>query len=570
MNSNYTFDVVVIGGGPHGITYANWIKQWRPETSIVVIEKQKSPGYKIGESTLSTATRSFIAQGLSLPVLRRLFGNKNGIRFWWTDEHTDHLRRHVDVVDIEETFQVERRVLETALHQAATRRNITLMTGTRVLMRQSDIDSETKTITCEGPDGPFTISCKMVCDASGPASLIARNKKLYRKAPERNQTFTTHAYYAYFKQKKDVPVPHWQEPATRHICFPGGWMWFVNMTSWEQTPNANLQNMIQYLLDHEEGPDESYPSRQALCEQFGCTTEETVSIGFVIRADQDDTKGMSPAERFRHYVEKHPAISWVMDHYELIDQPYGKKTAHQSFHNLVHDSEQMAGDGWCLVGDAAAFVNPIFSPGLNLGSGSCYMAARATVNGLNANQVDRSSFGNYEHYMRSVYNALLNETDMYYRSFNHVDSYEWTLLLKIFYGAADIIVRDTTYTATDPYVHDLLNPAFIEHVDHARQLLRHGEEQQVPPLEVAMQVRDIVQPFVQEVLSRPHVQELNLGTVLNQYTSMGERVSQKERVNPQFGVVCCDHCTSFMDNSLGTCPVCGTPRTPAVTQRLAA
>lgn len=56
-----------------------------------------------------------------MPVLCRLFGNKAGIRFWWTGPETDRLHRRVDVVDIEEAFQVERRVLDFAFQESARR-----------------------------------------------------------------------------------------------------------------------------------------------------------------------------------------------------------------------------------------------------------------------------------------------------------------------------------------------------------------------------------------------------------------------------------------------------------------
>jgi len=46
------YDVAVVGGGPLGLAYATWLKQDRPETRIVVLEKRATPGFKIGESAL--------------------------------------------------------------------------------------------------------------------------------------------------------------------------------------------------------------------------------------------------------------------------------------------------------------------------------------------------------------------------------------------------------------------------------------------------------------------------------------------------------------------------------------
>src|SRR5439155_11603743 len=70
------YDVVVIGGGPHGLAYATWIKQDRPETRIALVEKRQAPGLKIGESTLGPVIRAWMSLGVPLPAMRRLFNNK--------------------------------------------------------------------------------------------------------------------------------------------------------------------------------------------------------------------------------------------------------------------------------------------------------------------------------------------------------------------------------------------------------------------------------------------------------------------------------------------------------------
>ena len=557
------FDVVVIGGGPHGLTYATWLKRWRPETRVAVVERAAEPGFKIGESLLSSATRSFIAAGLPMPVLRRLFGNKAGIRFWWTGPETARLHRHLDAVDIEETFQVERRMLEIAMQEAAARRGIELFRGVKVDVSRSELEGPAKRIRCEGPDGPFWIRCRMVCDASGPASVLGRHFGVYRKAPERSDTFTTNAYYAYFRQKRDVPVRFWQEPTTRHVCFPGGWMWFIDLVSWERTPEEPLRRMVRHLLDlHAAGsdaPDEAFPSRHELAARFGCTPERIVSAGFTVRDDHDDTRGMSVPDRFRHYVARHPGIARLMEHYELVEDPYGPHTTFRAFSNLVHDSSRYAGDGWCLIGDAAAFVNPLFSPGLNLGAGGCYAAAQATVAALDRGDLSRDAFAAFERYVADVYEAVLHETDLYYRAFAHVDAYEAALRHKLVYGAADVIQRDYVYAPGDLNVHGLLNPDFRAQVDAARAVLRAGEEHGTPSAEVAAAVRAQLEPFALSVLARPDVRRLGLEDVFSDYAADGRRVARKRRHRAAFGFRVCPSCDARVDRALARCPVCGTP-----------
>ncbi|MDT9278023.1 MAG: hypothetical protein P5680_26415, partial [Limnospira sp. PMC 737.11] len=162
--------------------------------------------------------------GLTLPVMRRLFGNKAGLRWFHTEKSTDKLNGHFDIVDIEETYQVERRVLETALqHLMRTRDNMNILSGVQVKVRNSQLNGDVKELLCEDSDGSqFTVRAKVVCDASGPASVLPRHFNVYRKAPEKHATFSYNSYFAYFRPKENVDIDFWTYPATRHICFREG------------------------------------------------------------------------------------------------------------------------------------------------------------------------------------------------------------------------------------------------------------------------------------------------------------------------------------------------------------
>ncbi len=558
-NSN-EFDAVVIGGGPHGLTYAHWLREQRPGTRIAVVERNESPGFKIGESTLSSATKSMVATGLPMPVLRRLFGNKAGIRFWWTDKESATLQKHIDVVDIEETFQVERRVLEIAMQESVGRHpEITLMTGTKIDLKNSMIEGRSKEISCIDRTGQQQLlKTPLLCDASGPAALMARHRKKLVKDPAAEKTFTTNAYYAYFRGKGPKDLPHWNEPATRHLCFPGGWTWFISLTSWEKTPEDNLRSMIRFLIDHPEGPDESYPTREELCERFDCTTEQVTSVGFVVRSDLDETTDLNAEQSFRHYAESHPAIASLLDHYELIEEPYQGRRAYGSFRNMLHLNTEPAGDGWVSVGDAALFVNPLFSPGMNLGSGTCYLAAQLSAEGLDRNDLSRSHFKKYGGYISSLYKALVAETDLYYRSFEDPRLYELALTLKIFYGTADVIQGAGDYSEEDLNVHGLLNTEFRDIVDGVRILLQEGESEGLSLDERYRRVYDVIRPFIDRLLDRPEVRRLRIGSLFSNYDARGRRVSKGRRRRKAFGVRNCRSCHSWSDRSLPQCPVCGT------------
>lgn len=551
-------EVAVIGAGPLGAGFAAFLADGRPRTSITVLERRAEPGYKIGESTLGTTTRWLRQMGLPMPVLRRIFGIKSGIRFWWTGPGDTELHRHVDAGDVDETFQVERRVLETALVELMRRRGVDVRLGTRVNVPASTFDEDRIHLRCEPEDGdPYDLIADLACDASGPASVLPRRFGVYRRAPERHGTFNTNSYYAYYRPREDAPVPHWNEPATRHICFSQGWCWFITVVSWEQTPQENLEAMIAALLDHPEGPDESYPSRRELEERFGCRSEVILSVGFTVRGDRDSALGESIGGRFTHYLERYPTIARILDHYELIETPYGKRQPYSAFQQLAHDATRVAGDRWCAVGDAASFTNPLFSPGLNFGTGTAYEAAQDAQRALRAGDLSQAAFRGYQHYADRMHETLMAFNDMLYRSFAHPETFERVLAMFLYHSASDVLARDE-YSETDPYVWDLLNSEFRRRVDEVRHVLRIAEERGHDPATAVGDVRAITDAYIGELLARPALQELELGPVLREFDERGERAPVRYDGPPgPFTATRCPTCRQWHDAALGRCPVCG-------------
>lgn len=560
-------DVAVIGAGPLGMFYAMWVKRFRPETNIVVLDRRLHPVHKVGESTLSTTVRAFNAMGLTLPVMRRLFGNKAGLRWFHTQKDTDQLNGHFDIVDIEETYQVERRVLETALqHLMRTREEMTILNGVQVKVRDSQLTGDIKQLLCEDAGGEqFTVRAKVVCDASGPASVLPRHFNVYRKAPERHQTFSYNSYFAYFRPKTKVDIDFWDYPATRHICFPEGWLWFISLMSWEESSQEDLEAMIKHLIDHPYEDDADLPTRETLSEKFGTSYEPIFSIGFTIRTDRD-VDGLSIQERFEHWVKTYPAIQWVLDHFELVEAPYeGKQRAHFAFMNMLHDAEQVAGDGWCAVGDAALFINPFLSLGLNYGTGTAYMAAKDTAAGLTNGDISTNAFKTYQTYVDAIYEQKVRETDMYYRSFNHPISYERVLALTIANGILDVLPRDG-YSDSDPYVFDPLNPRWVEITKQIVEIQREGEQKGDDPEVTAQAVKKVVDNYIDMLRETTNLNDVPLSHYTRFYDNLGNRLENPnhDKGHGDYEAIVCSSCTLYFDDSLTMCPYCGEPKHESV------
>ncbi len=553
------YDVVVIGSGPIGIFYAATLKKLRPQTTIAVLERKGQPGHKVGESTLSSTVRAFRAMGLSFPMMQRLFGTKAGLRFFNTHPGTDQLEREIDITDIEETFQVERRVLEIALHETASRRGIDVLKETTLLPKASTFSANGNRLLCKTATGEeLILNCQLVADASGPASVLPKHFGVYRKDMELYDTFNCNAYYAYFKLKKDVPLRFWEYPATRHITFPGGWLWFITLTSWDKMADENLSAMVKSLLDRADNgdPEESYPTRNQLEAQYGAESEQTISVGFAIRADRDIAEG-SIGERFAHYVKQHPAIAWVMEHYELVEDPYQEhKSPWFTVANMAHDVTQAAGDGWCAIGDAALFSNPIFSPGMTFGTGTAYMAACDSAAALNSGDLHRASFATYEDYARKLIDALLDDTDTLYRSFEHVDSYERVIADRFFSAVPDIYDRDE-YTETDPYVWEFLSPENRQRSKDLKAIFRDGERAGKSPAAISKEVNALITPYISALCARPEIAEIRLGRFFNFYDNQGNYVEKVRKARGTIEFTRCSCCKLFVNDAQVSCSNCG-------------
>ncbi len=65
-----SYDVAVIGAGAVGLGYAIRVKRDHPELRVLVLEKAKEPGFKIGESTLSVTIEHLLELGFTTPQSR--------------------------------------------------------------------------------------------------------------------------------------------------------------------------------------------------------------------------------------------------------------------------------------------------------------------------------------------------------------------------------------------------------------------------------------------------------------------------------------------------------------------
>ena len=556
---NQSFDVVVVGGGTLGLVYSCWLKQLKPETSILILEAQSRPSYKIGESTLSSTIRCMKDIGFTYPILRRLFDVKEGLAYWWTGEKEANIHSPMDIMGLDETFQFERSVFESALMKIARSKGIQILQDARVRIRDCELDSKQKTVRFVHAGTDKEVKAKIICDGTGPSAVVSRSFGVKRQELD---DFNTNSYYAYFKVKEKAPIANWNRPTTRHLCFKEGWMWFINLSSWKGSSHENIDEMIDHLLSLSGRPDQEFPSREALKKQFNTQSERIVSIGFVVRRDLLDTPNMSAEKAFEFFRQKYPAIDQMLENYELIPEQYSHTTWHKRMH-IANKKDRVSGKGWLAVGEAAFLVDPFLSTGLNYGVGTSYMAAKASVSALDQdNYHTEHAFAKYERYCSDVFETLYNEVGMFYRAFKYKETFERILMFKLAYIVPDVLYK-VNYTDEDPYVYDLLNPNYQAALEKIRRIMDQIEAKshEEPSPDLLKALNRVIDDFQQWLLNHPRFGYIDFNRFFNHYNSQIERVEGCSRPRGDYEVTHCQACDFFATEGEGVdhCPNCGNP-----------
>ncbi|KAJ3306792.1 hypothetical protein HDU76_004740, partial [Blyttiomyces sp. JEL0837] len=324
------------------------------------------------------------------------------------------------------------------------------------------------------------IRAKIVTDGTGLAKILTRKES----QTECFDGLNFSSYWAYFKEdmsKEENNVRDWEYPATSHLCFGEGWSWWIRLISWEQSPRANLMDLITYLLDlHDANTStKNLPTIQQLSTMFQSPFTYIVSIGFVIRDDTinnfkmapyTDSKTASESERmFWAIVHQYPVIEKVLKdstRYELLVKYYGNylgtyfSRRHMSFRQNI-----VCGEGWFSVGNCVGFTSPLISPGINcLALGMAWMAGRLTVRKLmgldgdgNGGDVKRV----YEEYVEGILEGLRNSDLMLYESFK-----DWRVFMTVWPVWFANAIGDVSQTYTDTFQDSTVNWALGSTTPH--------------------------------------------------------------------------------------------------------
>ncbi|HWD18930.1 MAG TPA: NAD(P)/FAD-dependent oxidoreductase [Verrucomicrobiae bacterium] len=376
-NESIAYDVAIIGGAMSGAATALLLKRERPELRILIIEKSGAFGRRVGEATVEVSTY-FLTKVLGLTqYLNESHLVKQGMRFWFFNGETRHLDECSEIggrmLSRLISFQVDRARLDQEVLDRAVRAGVELWRPSDVTNVELKAGGAQK-LQVRRDGETRTVSARWVVDASGIAAILARRNGWFRA----NTEHPTAAAWSRWKNVKDwdgaelgAKFPKWQRAcfgirgtATNHLVGDGWWAWLIPLKGGDTSVGVVLDQRLAQLP--EEGP-----------------------IG----------------ERIKRFLSQHPVAKEL-----LADAQWEEGDVHWR-KNLPYYSTTFAGDGFALVGDAGAFIDPFYSPGLDWISFSCLSTVRLILAQQKGEEplaplVERHNraFGaSYERWFRGIY-----------------------------------------------------------------------------------------------------------------------------------------------------------------------
>lgn len=341
MDENHQYEAIVIGGGPAGSTAAAILAE--KGHTVLILEKEKFPRYHIGESLMPFCYFTLERLGVVDQLKESAYPKKYSVQFVREDGEVSqpfYFFQHLDH-EASTTWQVLRSDFDLMLLNNARRRGAEVreQVAVRRIIKRAGVVVGVEALSHNGEPLEFTAS--VTIDASG-RDCVSTVKEGWRKRDPKLNKVSIWTYYR--GAKRD---PGLDEGATTIAYIEDkGWFWYIPMS------------------------------------------EDLVSVGVVAERKYLYRNTRDRRSIFEREVESNP---WIVDHLNGGKQ-FGP---HYVTGEYSYRSRYCAADGLVLVGDAFAFLDPVFSSGVFLALWSGEMAGDAVHDALAADDCSGERFADY-------------------------------------------------------------------------------------------------------------------------------------------------------------------------------
>lgn len=343
----------------------------------MVLEREKFPRYHIGESLITGVLPALEELGLTERLEQLGFTKKYGGTLLWGDssrpatgwrslipaggaEERTWGFRFSEASNYEHSYQVRRADFDALLLGRARELGAHVVEEATVKEPLYDGDRIVGvSYTQKGGTEPRTATCRLLVDASGQAHLLARTLDLI----EWHDDLRNIAVWAYFEGCGRFPGNQAGDILTESR--PDGWFWFIPLH------------------------------------------DGTVSIGYVTPIAKLQESGKSLEELYMSELGE-------ADQVKIFTEGASRVSGFRSIRDWSYTCRQFYGPGWVLVGDAAAFIDPLLSTGVTLAMRGAHGLAGTVDAALRDPEAEVELFNRYEKNYREFLDSLLSFVRFFY------------------------------------------------------------------------------------------------------------------------------------------------------------
>jgi len=347
------YDVAIIGGGPAGSVAAALLA--RAGRRVIVLERDKFPRFHIGESLLPFSMQAFTRLGLHEKFARAGFMEKFGGEMYGAcgDDGVKFYFEDGFRSQTDRSYQVTRADFDKVLldHAAESGAEIREETGVDKVEFSDDV------VILATSSGP--IRARYLIDASGRNSILSAKFKL-KKNYEHLQKVSIFAHYDGMTRAEGR-----DGTLTRMVRALDRWFWVIPLSA------------------------------------------TRTSVGVVLDGAVYKKSGLNAEEFLQQAIEEQPVLMQQMRYAERV-------TPVRTAADFSYRSMQLTGERWLLAGDAAGFIDPVFSSGVFLAVLGGEQAADVLHEVLDHPRKRKKLFARYARTVNKAMDVYLRFVDAWY------------------------------------------------------------------------------------------------------------------------------------------------------------